>query len=150
MIRIEYPPYTPLIKKSDGKEMIFDPFRRRWVRLTPEEWVRQNFLEYITKVLGYPTSLIAVEKKLVLGELLKRFDIVVYKNDIPFMIIECKEMNVLLTENVLHQVLRYNINIRAPFLVVTNGTYCYAFEKSIEGFIEVGKLPEYTLSGFKP
>jgi len=143
MIRIEYPTYTPVTKKESGREMIFDPIRKRWVSLTPEEWVRQNFLEYITKVLNYPASLIAVEKKLVLGDLMKRFDIVVYKNSQPFMIIECKEMNVRLTEKVLHQVLRYNTNIQAPFLVVTNGTYCYAFEKISDCFNEIEKLPEF-------
>ena len=143
MIRIDYPSYSPLTKKELDREMIFDPFRKRWVLLTPEEWVRQNFLQFITKVLQFPGSLIAVEKKLILGDVTKRFDIVVYKNSQPYMVIECKEMNVLLTENVLHQVLRYNTKMQAPYVVITNGSYCYAFEKTGDSFIEIDQLPVF-------
>ena len=81
MIKIEYPPYQPKIKTEEGREMIFDEVRRRWVVLTPEEWVRQNFLQYLVQVMKYPASLIAVEKEIRLGELKKRFDIVVYDAD---------------------------------------------------------------------
>lgn len=96
--------------------------------LTPEEWVRQNFLLYLTETLSYPASLIAVEKQLMLGDVKKRFDIVVYGKDMkPFMIVECKEMNVPLTESVLQQVLRYNINIQAEYLIITNGSHCFAY-----------------------
>ena len=65
MIKIEYPAYSPKIKKENGKEFIFDTFRKRWVVLTPEEWVRQNFLQYLTKIKKYPPSLIAVEKEII-------------------------------------------------------------------------------------
>ena len=127
MIKIEYPSYQPKIKKETGKEFIFDEVRKRWVILTPEEWVRQNFLQYLIQVKKYPASLIAVEKEIKLGDLKKRFDIVVYDtNSKPWMIIECKEMNVQLDTTVLDQVLRYNISLNAPFLVLTNGNYCLA------------------------
>ena len=111
MIKIDYPPYQPKIKKENKKEFIFDEFRKRWVVLTPEEWVRQNFLQYLTLIKKYPASLIAVEKEIKLGELKKRFDIVVYDSHTkPWMIVECKEMNVALDRTVLDQVLRYNID----------------------------------------
>ena len=123
MIKIEYPLYQPKIKNTSGKDFIFDPFRKQWVLLTPEEWVRQNFLQYMVETLHYPASLIAIEKQLMLGDVKKRFDIVVYdKETKPFMIIECKEMNVSLSENVLHQAMRYNTNIQARFLIITNGS----------------------------
>lgn len=97
MIKIEYPPYQPKIKTENGKEFIFDEFRKRWILLTPEEWVRQNFLQYLTQTKKYPASLIAIEKEIKLGELKKRFDLVVYdRNSKPWMIVECKEMNVAL------------------------------------------------------
>lgn len=141
MIRIDYPVYKPLIKKEKEKEMIFDPVRRKWVLLTPEEWVRQNFLQFLIQVLHYPPSLIAVEKKLVVADMVKRFDIIVYQNSLPYIIIECKEMNVQLTEPVLHQVLRYNTHIQAPYIVITNGSYCHAFEKVNDAFREIDKIP---------
>ena len=127
MIKIEYPPYQPKIKEENGKEFIFDEFRRRWIMLTPEEWVRQNFLQYLTQIKKYPASLIAIEKEIKLGELKKRFDILVYdSNSKPWMIVECKEMNVTLDKSVLNQVLRYNISLNVPYLVITNGIYCMA------------------------
>lgn len=128
MIRIEYPPYQPKIKTENTKEFIFDEIRKRWVVLTPEEWVRQNFLQYLIQVKCYPASLIAIEKEIQLADLRKRFDIVVYNKDHkPFMIIECKEMNVALDNKVLDQVLRYNINLQVDYLVITNGSYCFAY-----------------------
>jgi hypothetical protein len=135
MIKIDYPPYQPKIKNEAGpqgsasKEIIFDEVRKKWVLLTPEEWVRQNFLQYLVQIKRYPASLIAVEKEIKLVDLKKRFDIVVYDaSSKPWMIIECKEMNVELNKNVLDQALRYNITMQVPYLVITNGSYCMAFE----------------------
>lgn len=142
MIKIEYPPYQPKIKKEQSIELIFDEVRKRWVALTPEEWVRQNFLQYLTKIKLYPAALIAVEKEIALGELKKRFDIVVYDKDSkPWMIVECKEMNVALDQQVLDQVLRYNIPMQVPYLVITNGSYCFAFENKGGQLIELNLLP---------
>ena len=142
MIKIEYPPYQPKIKEEAGKEFIFDEFRKRWVVLTPEEWVRQNFLQYLTQIKKYPPSLIAIEKEIKLGELSKRFDIVVYDADTkPWMIIECKEMNVPLDKKVLDQVLRYNITMQVPHMVITNGSFCLAITVKNRQMVEVGELP---------
>lgn len=139
MIRIEYPTYQPKINKDKDKEFIFDEIRKRWVMLTPEEWVRQNFLQYLVQVKQYPASLIAVEREIRLGELKKRFDIVVFDRDLkPWMIIECKEMNVALDNTVLEQVLRYNQSMQVPYLVITNGSYCMGMK------IENGKMYEIT------
>ncbi len=127
MLKINYPAPQFRIKEDGGKEWIFDEFRKQWVRLTPEEWVRQNMLQYLVQVKKYPASLIAIEKEIALGELRKRFDILVYKNSKPWMIIECKEMNVALDESVLKQVLNYNITVQANFVIITNGTDNYGF-----------------------
>jgi hypothetical protein len=143
MIKIEYPPYQPKIKKETDKEFIFDEFRKRWVVLTPEEWVRQNFLQYLTQIKKYPASLIAIEKEIKLGELKKRFDIVVYDNKTkPWMIVECKEMNVALDKTVWEQVLRYNMTLKVPYLVITNGSYCMAFNLKENKFLEIDFLPD--------
>lgn len=142
MIKIIYPNKKPPIKTDAGKEYIFCVVRKRWFIITPEEWVRQNFLLYLVETLQYPSSLIAVEKQLMLGEIKKRFDLVVYdKNTKPFLIVECKEMNVTLTEVVLQQVLRYNTNLQAGFLVITNGSHCFGFEKNNDRFLEINSMP---------
>ena len=144
MIKIEYPPYQPKIKEESGKEFIFDEFRKRWVLLTPEEWVRQNFLQYLIQTKKYPASLIAIEKEIKLGELKKRFDIVVYDNETkPWMIVECKEMNVALDKSVLDQVLRYNISLNVPYLVITNGSYCMALQLKAGVMAEIDSLPMF-------
>ena len=141
MIKIEYPPYQPKIKLVAGKEYIFDAIRKRWVLLTPEEWVRQNFLQYMVQVKKYPASLIAVEKEIELVDLKKRFDIVLYKNEKPWMIVECKETTVALDRKVLDQVLRYNMSLKLPYLVITNGSYCYAFAVEGSKLEEINNLP---------
>ena len=127
MIKISYPSYDFRIKDEGGKEFIFDDCRKLWVRLTPEEWVRQNMLQYLLQVKNYPASLIAVEKEIAVGELRKRFDILVYKAAKPWMVIECKELNVTLNESVIKQVLNYNITLQTDFFVITNGTATYGF-----------------------
>ena len=141
MIKIVYSAIKPSVKKENEKEFIFCVIRKRWYSIAPEEWVRQNFLLYLIHVLKFPASLIAVEKQLQIGEVKKRFDIVVYKDSTPFLIVECKEMNVPLSENTLRQVLNYNSTIQAPFMVITNGNYCAAFEKKGGGFVEVFEMP---------
>ena len=91
MLMINYPEPSFRVKTEKGKECIFDPHRRKWLILTPEEWVRQNFIQYLIQVMNYPASLIALEKEIWLGEMKKRFDILVYNKDHqPWMIVECK------------------------------------------------------------
>ncbi len=148
MIKINYPAYQPKIKKEKDKEFIFDVVRKRWIILTPEEWVRQNFLQYIIYVKKYPAALIAIEKEIKLGDLKKRFDIVVYDaSSKPRMIIECKEMNVDLSKKVLDQVLRYNITLQVPYLVITNGSFCIAFKCVNNELKELTELPTFSLLG---
>ena len=143
-----YPPYSYKIKEEQGKEMIFDPSRKIWLRLTPEEWVRQNFIQYLLQTMLYPRSLIAIEKELQLGDLKKRFDILVYDNNhLPWMMIECKSMDIPLDEKVLAQLLRYHIAVPVPFLVITNGSYCAAFEKVDGSLSPLEVLPTYLQHG---
>jgi hypothetical protein len=134
MISINYPEYPFKIQKEAGKDQIFNPLRKSWVVLTPEEWVRQNFIQYLIQVKNYPSTLIAIEKTIQLGELKKRFDIIVYKNDSPWLLIECKEANVPITEKTLEQILQYQQVVEADYLVMTNGHTTYGAK------IETGKL----------
>jgi hypothetical protein len=144
MIKVEYPAYDFKIRKEQNTEYIFDPFRKKWLILTPEEWVRQNFLQYIVEVKNYPASLIAIEKEIYVGELKKRCDMVIYSRQaLPWMIIECKEMNEPLNAKVLDQILRYHITLPTTYLVITNGSYCFGFEKRKGLFYEIDELPKY-------
>ena len=145
MIKIYYPHYAFKIKEEEtGKEFIFDELRKQWVRLTEEEWVRQNFVQYLLQLKKYPPSYIAVEKKMKLGEVNKRFDILVFdKAAKPWMMIECKAMNKPLDKTVIWQALHYNLAIPVKYLVITNGQQCHAYRKADIDFEEMTVLPSY-------
>ena len=144
MLIIQYPEPDFQIKQDAGKDIIFDPLRKKWLLLTPEEWVRQNFVQYLIRVKKYPASLIAMEKMIQLGELKKRFDILVYDNHHrPWMMIECKAPSVKLDETVLHQLLRYHISVPTGFLIITNGDFSYGWEKERSKLATYPGLPEW-------
>ncbi|OIQ97366.1 hypothetical protein GALL_206260 [mine drainage metagenome] len=143
MITINYPKHEFRFKKEGDKEFIFDEVRKQWLRLTPEEWVRQNFLQYLIQSKKYPATLIAIEKEIKLNDLKKRCDIVVYKNDKPWMIVECKEMNVVLNENTIEQILRYNMVMKVDYLIITNGTNIYAWNIADGKANEIDSIPDF-------
>ncbi|MBS1927326.1 MAG: type I restriction enzyme HsdR N-terminal domain-containing protein [Bacteroidetes bacterium] len=145
MIRIFFPAEKPKLKTEGGVEKIFCPIRKKWLKVIPEEWVRQNIILYLHLVLGYPLALIAVEKGIQVGELKKRFDVVVYNRDHqPYLLIECKEMKVPLSEDVLEQVLAYNTVLRAAIIVVTNGLHCAAVKSENGKPVWLSELPLMT------
>jgi hypothetical protein len=127
------------MKKENDKQYIFDAIRKSWLLLTEEEWVRQNFVSYLTSTLHYPSTVIALEKEFSLNDLKKRFDILVYDGQHqPWMLVECKEPKVALNEDVLQQVLRYNISVPVKYIVITNGNTTVAWKK--EGELQL--IPE--------
>ena len=143
MINIQFPSHPFKIKNEKGKEIIFDECRKQWVSLTPEEWVRQNFLQYLIQVKNYPAAIIAVEREIMLGDLKKRFDIVVFKKATPWMIVECKEMQVKLNDAVIQQILNYNITLQVDYLVITNGTSTFALHVQDGKFEWLQNLPDF-------
>jgi len=143
MINIQFPSHPFKIKNEKGKEIIFDECRKQWVSLTPEEWVRQNFLQYLIQVKNYPAAIIAVEREIMLGDLKKRFDIVVFKKATPWMIVECKEMQVKLNDSVIQQILNYNITLQVDYLVITNGTSTFALHVQDGKFEWLQNLPDF-------
>ena len=144
MIKIHYPVHEFRMKKENNREMIFDESRKTWLRLTPEELVRQNFIRYLIHTKNYPSSLVALEKKIMVGEMTKRFDILVFsKEHHPWMMVECKSTTVSLNEEVLNQVLRYNIAMPVQYLVITNGTSCMAFKKEHSELLPLEEIPEF-------
>ncbi len=135
-------------KTIKGKTFIFDPVRKKYVRLTPEEWVRQNFLLFLNRVKEYPLSLIQVEKEFVWNNLTMRSDILVFsaKGD-PRMIVECKAPEISVTDKVFEQIARYNLRYRVPYLVVTNGVkhYCCKMDYVAGRYRFLPEIPDYKM-----
>ena len=141
MIKIDYPNIDFKIKVEGNKETIFDEVRKKWVILTPEEWVRQNIIQYLLYIVKYPAALFSIEKEIKLGELKKRCDIIIYRDTSPWMIIECKEPTVVLNQSTMSQILRYHLALPVPFLFLTNGIHNFLFEKKEGVFNEIKEFP---------
>jgi hypothetical protein len=109
------------LRETDGRREVFDMVRNRFVALTPEEWVRQHFIQYLHEVLLYPVELMQVEGAISLNGMTRRCDIVVYRDGQPWMIVECKKNEIPLTQKVCDQACRYNTVLRVPYLLLTNG-----------------------------
>lgn len=125
--QLNLPSYSFRIKGEEGNEMIFDPLRKKYVRLTPEEWVRQHFIQYLVQEGRYPAGLIAVEYMFRFNKLIKRIDILVHDRDgKPVMIVECKAPDVSIDDLVFNQIVEYNMKFRVPYIIVTNGIVNYA------------------------
>jgi hypothetical protein len=132
---LNLPAFGHKLKEIGGKPYIFDLIRRKYVRLTPEEWVRQHVVHLLIGHYQYPRSLIRTEVSLTLFETQKRADIVVFDRAMqPFLLVECKAPQVILAQTVFDQVARYNHVHRAPFFVVTNGLthYCCAVDHATQ------------------
>ena len=133
--------------KAEGKRMlIFDSVRKKYVALTPEEWVRQHIINYLVTEKKYPVSLISVEMPLKYAGLDKRCDLLVSdRNGQPLMIIECKAPEVTITEKVFEQIAIYNLAIKASFIMVTNGMQHYCLIAATEGSPArfLNEIPEY-------
>ena len=146
MITVNYPEPAFRIREKNGKSFIFDLIRKQWIFLTEEEWVRQNFISYMIQVLKYPAAMIAIEKEIYLGELKKRFDILVYNsNHEPWLLAECKAPEVKLDKLVLEQVLRYGISVPAKFLLITNGNTTFGWSKTGKNLEMIDRLPAWEL-----
>lgn len=125
--QLNLPGYSFRIIEEDGFKKIFDTVRKKFVKLTPEEWVRQNFVTYLTKILGYPIGLISVEKSHRCNRFNRRTDIMVHtRKGEPVMIVECKAPDVKVDAQVFDQIVCYNMKFNVPLLVVTNGVNHYA------------------------
>jgi hypothetical protein len=123
---LNLPSYSFRIKEKEGKKLILDQFRRKWVALTPEEWVRQNFIRFLTEVKHYPVSLVSVERSIRMNRLNFRSDAVIFsKTGEPLVIIECKAPEVKISQQAFDQIVRYNYELRVKYLIVTNGMNHY-------------------------
>lgn len=144
MLNIRFPPPAFQMEVRDGREMIFDRLRRKWLVLTPEEWVRQNFVQFLLQEMQYPAGLLALEKQIRLGERLKRFDILMYSRDhTPWMLVECKAPSIELSPETLQQVLRYHISLPATYLVITNGNHTMGWKKENGQLLSLEAMPVF-------
>lgn len=147
MEALNLPPADVKVKTENGSTKIFDIVRKKWLVLTPEEWVRQHFIHYLINDKGYPASLMTVEAGLKYNQMAKRTDIVVHdRNGNPLMVVECKSPKVKVSQDAFDQAARYNMTLKVKYLVVTNGlkNYCCFIdhEKGEYAFLE--EVPEYT------
>ena len=143
---LNLPQYSFRTSEKQGKKLIFDGFRRRWVAFSPEEWVRQNFARYLTEVKHFPASLVAIERSLRINQRDFRTDIVLFsKSGMPLVVVECKAPAVKITQHVFDQIARYNLDLRVSYLIVTNGLmhYCCKFEQEQLSYTFLPEIPDY-------
>ncbi len=133
MKQLNLPEYSFRVTGKEGEEMILDPIRKKYVRLTPEEWVRQNFVQYLISEGKYPPGLIAIEVMSKYNNLKKRVDILIHdRSGRPVMIVECKSPEIIINDKVFDQIVCYNMGFRVPYLIVTNGLDHFACRIDIE------------------
>lgn len=146
MLKLNFPDYKIKLKSRKNTLFIFDRVRKKWLKCTPEEWVRVHCVNYLIEDLGYLESWIRIEEEFKIYNLKKRFDIVVTNTDLkPFILVECKAHTIKINQNTFDQITRYNIELSCPFLMISNGLDHYFCkvnkEKKNIDFIE--KLPEF-------
>ncbi|MFC7772872.1 type I restriction enzyme HsdR N-terminal domain-containing protein [Flavobacterium sp. GCM10027622] len=146
MQQLNFPAYNFRFKNSENKVAIFDEIRKKFVILTPEEWVRQHVVRYLLEEKKYSKSYINVEKRITINGMTKRYDVVVFNPDGSiFVLIECKAPEVTITQNVFDQIARYNMVLQANYLMVTNGLQHYFCQMDFknEQYNFLRDLPEY-------
>ena len=146
MLSLNLPPYATKIAVRDGKNTIWDIIRRKYVALTPEEWVRQHFVHFLVEHKGYPASLLANEVALTLNGTSRRYDTVLYDRTLsPRMIIEYKAPHIPITQKVFDQICRYNLVFRVDYLIVSNGLshYCCRMDYAHQSYQFLQDVPSY-------
>ena len=143
---LNLPQFNFKFKQEENSLFILDEFRNKFIKITPEEWIRQNFLKFITEHLKYPKSLLKIESKINKDNTRKRTDIIVMDKSLnPFMLVECKNTNIELNQETLNQIAQYNLKVKAPFIVITNGLNHYIFNIDFENnkIVQLNNFPEY-------
>jgi hypothetical protein len=143
---LNFPTYSFRLKNSENKTHIFDVVRKKFVVLQPEEWVRQHCIQYLIQEKNYPISLINVEKVVLINGLKKRYDIVVFdSNGSLVLVVECKAPKVKISQTTFDQIARYNLTLKAHYLMVTNGLnhYFCTMNYNNESFEFLKTLPDY-------
>ncbi|MCH7534533.1 MAG: type I restriction enzyme HsdR N-terminal domain-containing protein [Bacteroidetes bacterium] len=146
MENLNLPAFNYKVKSEKDRFLILDQIRKKYVILTPEEWVRQHFISYLIEHKGYSANLIAVETSLKYQHQSRRADMVVYNtNGEPLVIVECKASNVKLSQKAFDQIATYNLHFKAKYLVITNGMnhYCCSMDYSNKSYKFISELPEF-------
>ena len=146
MKQLQFPSYSFRFKNSENKVAIFDEIRKKFIIITPEEWVRQHVVQFLLQDKKYPKSHINVEKLLKINDLNKRYDVVVYNPDGSiFILVECKAPEIKISQHTFDQIARYNMTLNAEYLMVTNGLNHYFCKMDYENekYDFLSELPEY-------
>ena len=144
MQKLNLPRFEYKVKKQQNKPFIWDGIRKKYIQITPEEWVRQHFIHFLIQQ-GYPKALISVESGLKFNQRQKRSDILVYTQDgSPFFLVECKAPEVAINEKVMEQAVFYNQIIKAPFIGLTNGLHHVFCQQQTNGqLVQLFDLPTF-------
>ena len=145
--KLNFPAFEFRIEKISDKLMIFDVLRKKSVRLTPEEWVRQHLIRYLIEIRHYPKSMIKVESGLKYNTLLKRSDVLIFDQaGSPFMVIECKSPETKLDDNVVHQVAAYSRSLQVRYIGISNGLnhFCWEIDQKNRSTVSLDDFPEYS------
>lgn len=142
---LNFPRPTLIARSSEKYDEVQCLVRKKWIKLEPEEWVRQHLISYLCNNLGYPLGLMAVEHRLKLNDVEKRADLVCYNNQgQPVLLAECKAPKIKLSQDTLDQAARYNLVLNVPNLVITNGNQHYAVKTNINEPVEILKsIPQF-------
>lgn len=143
---LNLPTYDYQVKDVMGKLSIFDPLRKKYLILTPEEWVRQHLINYLVTYKKYPKSLFSLEKGLRYNQLLKRFDILILdRRGKPFLLVECKAPEIKLSQKTAEQIGVYNQTIGSKFLAISNGKHhiCLEFDLDSGSYRQLGEFPSF-------
>ncbi|MEZ0006316.1 hypothetical protein ABH942_001686 [Flavobacterium sp. 28YEA47A] len=146
MQQLNFNTYQFRFKNIEGKISIFDEIRRKFIVLTPEEWVRQNVVQYLLQEKKYPKSYINVEKVIKLNGLIKRYDVVVFQpNGKLFLLVECKSADIIINQTTFDQIARYNMALESEYLMVTNGLnhYFCQMDYQSEKYNFLKELPDF-------
>jgi hypothetical protein len=146
MKQLQFPTYSFRFKNSENKVAIFDEIRKKFIIITPEEWVRQHVVQFLLQDKKYPKSHINVEKLLKINDLNKRYDVVVYNPDGSiYILVECKAPEIKISQHTFDQIARYNMTLNAEYLMVTNGLnhYFCKMDYKNEKYDFLPELPEY-------
>jgi len=140
-VKLNLPEYSFRLKKEDGKVFIFDGIRKKFVVRTPEEWVRQHFIQYLIKEKNYSPTLMVVEKKVMVNGQPQRFDLLIYnRKGAPHVVAEFKAPNVRISQQTFDQAVRYNMKLRVKYIIISNGMEHFIckvdYEKNTYAFLK--------------
>ncbi|MBK7214629.1 MAG: type I restriction enzyme HsdR N-terminal domain-containing protein [Bacteroidales bacterium] len=147
MVKLNFPSFEFKMIVKENQDWIFDPIRKKYVRLTPEEWVRQHLISYLLETREVPAGLLGVEKQISVNRLSRRFDVCIFgRNGLPLLLGECKAPSIAITSEVFDQAARYNLVLKANYFIITNGLdiFCCKMDFENKRYLFLDEIPVFS------